>query len=183
MLAIQQPRPLPFSIEQHPQIMNQSLPRLSELQEGIRLGRCNSRSREGSLVVQTNAPGLRTPPSDMDVNPLLVPNYGPLQYKGVPVVASNTSSHHRNTGSIGNTTYASRAQPILDSYQPAHRSHNSTSNDGSIGTRVQSSRRRNSEGGEIVHYLQIPSTINDSKGSLAEFAAQVRQVLVIQSKS
>lgn len=36
-----------------------------------------------------------------------------------------------------------------------------------------SHRRRSSTGTSIVHYLQIPATINDSKGSLADFAAQV----------
>lgn len=43
----------------------------------------------------------------------------------------------------------------------------------------QAQRRRSSSGAgdggtSIVSYLQIPSTINNSKGSLAEFAAQVR---------
>ncbi len=39
-------------------------------------------------------------------------------------------------------------------------------------------QRRKSSGGNnsIVSYLQIPSSINNSKGSLAEFAAQVRWV-------
>lgn len=34
--------------------------------------------------------------------------------------------------------------------------------------------RRGSQQGGIVSYLQIPSTVSTSKGSLAEFAAQVR---------
>ena len=38
----------------------------------------------------------------------------------------------------------------------------------------QSNHRRQSSSHSIVPYLQIPATINDSKGSLAEFAAQVR---------
>ena len=37
-----------------------------------------------------------------------------------------------------------------------------------------SHRRQSSSGHSIVPSLQIPATINDSKGSLAEFAAQVR---------
>ena len=40
-------------------------------------------------------------------------------------------------------------------------------------TESNDARRRSSAGGEIVSYLQIPSSINNSKGSLAEFAAQV----------
>ena len=175
MLAIQQPRPVPPSVYPAPPMTNHSLPPLPELRKGTVPGRCSFTSRVGHIS------GLQTPPLEMDVNPLLAPNYGPVQYKGVPVVASNTSNHQGNRGSIGNTTYISRAQPILDSYQPPHRSQNSITADGPRdscdGPRAQQSRRRNSDGSEIVHYLQIPSSINDSKGSLAEFAAQVSRLL------
>ena len=41
------------------------------------------------------------------------------------------------------------------------------------GVTQSNDARRRSSGGEIVSYLQIPSSINNSKGSLAEFAAQV----------
>ena len=177
MLAIQRPRPLPLSVYQTLPMTNHSLPPLPELRKGTVLGRGSFNSRVGPAASEAHISGLQTPPLEMDVNPLLAPNYGPVQYKGVPVVASNTSSHQNSRGSIGNTTYISRAQPLLDTYQATHRSHHSTttdgSRDGSDGPRAQQSRRRNSDGSEIVHYLQIPSSINDSKGSLAEFAAQV----------
>ena len=157
--------------------MNQPLPSLSELQEGTETGRYSSVSRVGTLIERTAAPGLRTPPLEMDVNPLLVPNYGPLQYKGVPVAASTNSTYPTNQGNIGNTTYMSKAQPFRESYQPTHRSHNSISGNEHAGGRIQASRRRKSDGSEIVHYLQIPRSINDSKGSLAEFAAQVNKTI------
>lgn len=172
MLAVQQSRPLPLSVEQRQQTMNQSLPSLSELQEGTGLGRYSIESKGGRASDRTIAPGLRTPPLEMDVNPLLAPNYGPLHYKGVPVVASNNSSYPSNQAGISNTTYTSRA-PLRETNQATHRSHNSVSNNEVTVPRAQASRRRNSDGNEIVHYLQIPRSINDSKGSLAEFAAQV----------
>ena len=158
--------------------MTQSLPSLAKLQEGTARGRYSSDSKLGTTSTdRTVAPGLRTPPMEMDVNPLLASNHGPLQYKGVPVVASNNSNYPTSQGSIGHTTYTSRAQPVREAYYPAHRSHNSTSGEEPAGSRAQVSRRRNSEGSDIVHYLQIPRSINDSKGSLAEFAAQVNAIL------
>lgn len=186
MLAIQQPRPLPLSVYQAPPMTTHFLPPLPELRKGTVLGRGSFDLREGPAVSEAHISGLQTPPLDMDVNPLLAPNYGPVQYKGVPVVASNTLNHQSNRGSIGNTTYISRAQPLLDSYQ-THRSQNSTTTDGSRdgcdGPRAQQPRRRNSDGSEIVHYLQIPSSINDSKGSLAEFAAQVSNIVKVRCQN
>lgn len=176
MISVQQQRPLPVSVEQRPRTMNQSLPSLAKLQEGTARGRYSSDSKLGTSTDRTAIPGLRTPPMEMDVNPLLASNHGPLQYKGVPVVASNNSSYPTSQGSIGHTTYTSRAQPVRESYHSTHRSHNSISGEETAGSRAQVSRRRNSEGSDIVHYLQIPRSINDSKGSLAEFAAQVNAI-------
>ena len=176
MISVQQQRSLPVSVEQRPRAMKQSLPSLAKLQEGTARVRYSSESKVGTSTDRTAVPGLRTPPMEMDVNPLLTSNQGPLQYKGVPVVASNNSSYAASQGSIGNTTYTSRAQPVRESYYPTHRSHNSISGEETAGSRAEVSRRRNSEGSDIVHYLQIPRSINDSKGSLAEFAAQVNAV-------
>ena len=176
MISVRQQRPLPVSVEQLPRTMNQALPSLAKLQEGTARGRYSSDSKLGLSTDRTAVPGLRTPPMEMDVNPLLASNHGPLEYKGVPVVASKNSSYPTSHGSIGNTTYTSRAQPLRESYYPSHRSHNSTSGEEPAGSRAQASRRRNSEGSDIVHYLQIPRSINNSKGSLAEFAAQVNAI-------
>ena len=109
----------------------------------------------------------------MNVNPLLAPSFGPLHYKGVPVVASNTASHQQSLSTVGNVRYTSKAPPLTDSYKPTHRSQSSISKSENDGDREQAQRRRNNDGSDIAHYLQIPSSINDSKGSLAEFAAQV----------
>jgi hypothetical protein len=38
---------------------------------------------------------------------------------------------------------------------------------------LESSEQKKNTNGSIASYLQIPSSINNSKGSLAEFAAQV----------
>ena len=176
MISVRQQRPLPVSVEQRPRTMSQSLPSLAKLQEVTARGRYSSDSKVGTPTDRTAVPGLRTPPMEMDVNPLLTSNHGPLQYKGVSVVASNNSSYPTSQGSIGNTTYTSRAQPVRESYQSTHRSHNSISGEEPAGSRPQASHRRNSEGSDIVHYLQIPRSINNSKGSLAEFAAQVNSI-------
>ena len=58
-----------------------------------------------------------------------------------------------------------RPQPQSSSPSPRRPSHSSMEH--------KSHRRRSSTGTSIVHHLQIPATINDSKGSLADFAAQV----------
>jgi hypothetical protein len=52
--------------------------------------------------------------------------------------------------------------------------HNSLS---STAAANQNHRRKSSSSNAIAPSLQIPSSINDSKGSLAEFAAQVRAFL------
>lgn len=111
--------------------------------------------------------------NEMNVNPLLAPNYGPLQYKGVPVVASTAAAHKSNSNSIGSLRYSNRVPPLLDTYQPAKGSESPYSATGQPATREQTHQRRKSDGTDIVHYLQIPRSINDSKGSLSEFAAQV----------
>jgi len=121
--------------------------------------------------------GLKTPPEDMNgsnANPLLIPFDG-LQYKSVPVIGSSTASYHTNLGIHANTRYTSKPQPFYDSYHSAQQSQSPVSRGESIGSREQPARRRaSSDGNSIVSYLQIPPSINNSKGSLAEFAAQVR---------
>ncbi len=120
--------------------------------------------------------GLKTPPEEMtgsNANPLLPPFDG-LQYKSVPVVGSSTAPYQNNQGGHANTRYTSKPQPFYDSYHSAQRSQSPASRGQSIGSREQPAHRRaSSDGNSIVSYLQIPSSINNSKGSLAEFAAQV----------
>ncbi|KAL8668476.1 MAG: hypothetical protein Q9168_006894 [Polycauliona sp. 1 TL-2023] len=103
--------------------------------------------------------GLRTPPRDMtgvSVNPLLGPHLGAYQYKSVPAVAPNPTKQQDSVGTIVNTRYTTNNQPHTAIHQePMSKAHAGV------------------DGASIVSYLQIPSSINESKGSLAEFAAQI----------
>ena len=124
--------------------------------------------------------GLTTPPEEMtsdNANPLLAPFDG-LHYKSVPVVGSNTASYQTREGTFANTRQNTKTQPFYHSYQSAQRPRSPVSKGESIGPREQPVRRRaSSDGNSIVSHLQIPSSINSSKGSLAEFTAQVRTLL------
>ena len=187
MLAIQLPSSVPAGIVHHERIMREVLPpipQLRDLEQNARsehhaarrsgVGHTVSASQGGDTTLIHH--GLRTPPldpHDMNVNPLLAPSYGPLHYKGVPVVASNTASHQHSLSSVGNARYTSKVPPLPESYKPTHRSQSSISRIEHDENREHTHRRRNNDGTDIAHYLQIPPSINDSKGSLAEFAAQV----------
>lgn len=187
MLAIQLPSSVPAGIVQHKRIMREALPpipQLRYLEQNARSEHIAARTGGvGYTVSATQAGdtatiyhGLRTPPlepHDMNVNPLLAPSYGPLHYKGVPVVASNTASHQHSLSSVGNARYTSKVPPLPESYKPTHRSQGSICRSENDENREHTHRGRNNDGTDIAHYLQIPPSINDSKGSLAEFAAQV----------
>lgn len=187
MLAIQLPSSVPAGIVQYKRIMREVLPPIPQLRfldqnarsehDAVRrtgVGHTVSATRAGDTA--TIYHGLRTPPlepHDMNVNPLLAPSYGPLHYKGVPVVAPNTASHQHSLSSVGNARYTSKVPPLPESYKPTHRSQSSISRSENDENREHTHRGRNNDGTDIAHYLQIPPSINDSKGSLAEFAAQI----------
>lgn len=187
MLAVQWPLPLPSTSKPSVEAMQGPLPPLPQLpdfDQHLAGERCRPARRGGghtpSETRAGNAAnirhGLRTPPfdtNDMNVNPLLVPNFGPLRYKGVSVVASDTTTHKNNSNNTGNPRYTNRVPPLLDTYQLAAGSQSPHSASGQPANREQPHQRRKSDGTDIVHYLQIPRSINDSKGSLSEFAAQV----------
>lgn len=114
------------------------------------------------------APPLGT--NGVAVNSMLAPTSGGL-YNGHNAVKSNTVPYQGKMSFHGNKALTSTVQPVQGS-----RSHTSSPLQFNPNTTAQSNtNRRRSSGGEnqIVSYLQIPASINDSKGSLAEFAAQV----------
>lgn len=120
--------------------------------------------------------GLRTPPREMttmNVNPLLAQSSGGLPYKGVPAARPTVASYSTSLGTVANTKYHSKAPPSHDSYRSTARPQSPVFQRDNM---VRGHRGRNStDNTTIATYLQIPSTINDSKGSLAEFTAQVCQ--------
>ena len=108
----------------------------------------------------SNVYGLRhphTPPlrsSDVvSVNSMLAPSHGGL-YKG-----STDSRGYYQPVPPRQTTPRAHA---TDSFKPPG------------ATAEEEVKDDASEASQIVTYLQIPSSINNSKGSLSEFAAQVR---------
>ncbi|KAI4227103.1 MAG: hypothetical protein L6R36_002665 [Xanthoria steineri] len=117
--------------------------------------------------------GLRTPPRDMTVNPLLAPNLGGYQYKSVPAVASNATTQQNSVGTIANTRYTAKSRSSHDGCHQRDNSREHLSTDVATLQEPTSKAHTGADGTSIVSYLQIPSSINESKGSLAEFAAQI----------
>lgn len=120
--------------------------------------------------------GLRTPPRElvnMNVNPLLSRNIGSAQYNSVPALRP-TSPYSTSLDTVATAQYYSKAPPSNDS-RPSTLRPDSPFSQREHPARGQQ-KARTSENTSIAPYLQIPPTINDSKGSLAEFAAQVGEV-------
>lgn len=117
--------------------------------------------------------GLRTPPREMtgmNGNPLLAPDMGGMPYKSVPAVRS-TTSYSTSLDTVANNKYHSKAPPSHDFYRSMAQPQSPVSQRENA-VRGQNARS-SADSTSIAPYLQIPATINNSKGSLAEFAAQV----------
>lgn len=117
--------------------------------------------------------GLSTPPRELanvNVNPLLARNMGSSQYNSVPALRP-TSPYSTSLDIVANAQYYSKAPPSNDS-RPSTLRPESPLSQREHPARGQQ-KARTSENNSIAPYLQIPATINDSQGSLAEFAAQV----------
>ncbi|KAL8770895.1 MAG: hypothetical protein Q9209_003546 [Squamulea sp. 1 TL-2023] len=163
---------------------NASLPSLYTLggsalrdRQGSSAARTAYNSYRHSIVPADIRHGLRTPPGDMNgdnVNPLLAPNLGGYQYKSVPALASNGTTQQNSVGTIVNTRYTTKTQPCHNGHHHRNNSREHLSTDPAVLQEPTSKNHSGVDGASIVSYLQIPSTINESKGSLAEFAAQER---------
>lgn len=120
------------------------------------------------------------PPARRDMignngNPLLNPSLGGQSYQRVPVVASNAPPYASAHATSDNTKTSSGRQPFYNSYYSNKRLQSPPLQKDHAAQSEQTARRRaSSDGNSIASHLQIPSSINDSKGSLPEFAAQVR---------
>lgn len=178
------PTPMPSTIPSNRHIQNVSLPPLLSLPGSV-VGGSKGSSRGGQPRNEFGYPfvpaeirhGLRTPPRDMSgvsVNPLLAPNFGGCHYKSVPALASNSSTRQSSVSTIANTRYTNRVPSSQNTHHQKTGSRENTSLDRDVLNERTSSIRNGTDESSIVSYLQIPSSINESKGSLAEFAAQVR---------
>ena len=135
------------------------------------------RSEAGGAV---NHHGLHTPPRDMTArhgNPLLGPNVEGLQYQRVPAVASNP--HQSQTAQRTLDVTRQPREPFYNTYYSAKQRHSPhLPKKEKVATSEESARRRlSSDANSIASHLQIPSSINNSKESLPEFAAQVSQII------
>ena len=125
----------------------------------------------------TTAPspsGLHTPPREMNggqVNAMLAPTYGGL-YNHNTLARPADHPYQVNAGVFTDRSLATRNGQYVHTLSSRPTSPGQSRD--IAGLYGNSTRRRGSDNdNQIVSYLQIPSTINDSKGSLAEFAAQV----------
>lgn len=118
--------------------------------------------------------GLSTPPreslANMSVNPLLARNMASTQYNSVPALRP-TSPYSTSLDTVATAQYYSKAPPSNDS-RPSTLRPESPLSQREHPVRGQA-KAKTSEKNSIAPYLQIPASINDSQGSLAEFAAQV----------
>lgn len=95
----------------------------------------------------------------------------PMTNSIVPPYPTPQDSQHDQSQSAG------RSEPFYNKYYSAKRSKDSPPRKESERMPTQSSQRKDSnDANTIATHLQIPASINDSKGSLPEFAAQVSLV-------
>lgn len=103
--------------------------------------------------------GLPTPPTDMSGVAYNTSTYGGKYHGPAHQYAKSTTRVP-----LANTVSNAAAHHYYN--PPLHK-------EATVATAVTKSQKK-SGNESIATYLQIPSTINDSRGSLAEFAAQVR---------
>ena len=126
--------------------------------------------------------GLRTPPRDMNGmngNPLSASNAERTQYKRVPAVASNAPSYQASLPTLDNSKQSTTRQPFYNSYYSATRPQSPIPPKKDIAAQSEQTARRraSNDSNSIASHLQIPASINGSKGSLPEFAAQVSELI------
>jgi hypothetical protein len=137
--------------------------------------------------------GLRTPPGDnmgttyqqpqytnyagRQDSAYSVPSVGPDSYAGAYVGANTVPrqySTHSQPAQVPTSALRNEVQNPLPPYRQQPSSPLPSSRSNNLGTVAEQPRRKSTNGDVILPNLQIPSSINNSGGSLAEFAAQVR---------
>ena len=92
------------------------------------------------------------------------------QYMNPPALPSTAASLYPTPNT--HTRQNSDGRPFYQSYYSARQNQSPPAK--KVATAVDTRRRPSHDGNTIAVELQIPPSINDSKGSLPEFAAQVR---------
>ncbi|KAL9587453.1 MAG: hypothetical protein Q9212_000269 [Teloschistes hypoglaucus] len=157
------------------------LPPLLSPQSSV-IGGSDGSSKVGRLPFDTTYPfvpaeirhGLRTPPKDMSgmsVNPLLASN---IRFDTASAVPSVKDPVYQNGASnAGHSQCTTKIQPNSNAPHQKSRSQENTSFAARAFQESTAGCQNGVDESSIVSYLQIPSSINESKGSLAEFAAQI----------
>ena len=112
---------------------------------------------------------LPTPPADMkdpSFNPLAGVNGLSSYYKGVQMVPPNPNAQPQDTSVVSRMKYMSKAPPPTDSRRSS--THDATAASAHTVSHPPSQKDEN-----IANYLQIPSSITEVSGNLAELAAKV----------
>ena len=141
-----------------------------------------------SILPPLSYRGLQTPPGEttgMSLNPLVAPQYEALRYKSVPALRSTVAPQQSSVSTIPNSRYAGNPAASAGHYRRESQPEAQNSIPEAIAAQEHNSGREQARQTEstdlssIVSYLQIPASINDSKGSLAEFAAQVMPLICL----
>ncbi|KZF26732.1 hypothetical protein L228DRAFT_265102 [Xylona heveae TC161] len=135
----------------------------------------------------TVAGGVRTPPEDMNgskINNLVPLSYGGRSYNTLKNAYLTPIKSHR----LSNPPTRVPSKTIPGYYNGNVSVVNSSSQPSSPSSRrtapsESAQRRRSSSASSIISYLQIPSSINNSKGSLADFAAGITCLFWFESSA
>ena len=105
------------------------------------------------------------------------------QQRSAPVSVSNVPSQPALRATSNDTNTTGACPPFYETYASATHPQKSPIVKGktTVHNHQAARRRASSDGNPIATHLQIPSTINDSKGSLPEFASQVKSSCLIKS--
>ena len=108
-------------------------------------------------------------------SPLINPYSEAQSFQRLPATASNPPPFVATQAPSDNTMVSNSRQAFYNFYASANQppSPAISHNDRVAQSERTARRRASSDGNSIASHLQIPPSINDSKGSLPEFAAQV----------
>lgn len=184
MVDVQRPLSMPSTLVSHQSTFEYTLPPLQHPRQMPHIERestiASSRTRKDHWGVwqQNNVttesgqvPAPRTM-AESNINPLLAQSGEVLHYKSVPATKQNTRAAQTSLGTIATVQYTSKAPPTQDTQRATSRPRSPSFRRDGPGS-MEQGRGGATENNLIASYLQIPSTINNSKGSLADFAAQV----------
>ena len=183
MVDVQRPLSMPPTLVSHQSTFEYTLPPLQPTRQMPHIERestiVSSRQRKshwgGWHQTIVTGPGQAPAPRKMaesNINPLLAPSGEVLHYKSVPATKQNARPAQTSLGTIATAQYTSKAPPTQDRQRAPSRPRSPSFRRDGVGS-MEQGRGGAAEDNPIASYLQIPSSINNSKGSLADFAAQV----------